>query len=194
MSYFDSLEELRQNLKTFKMEQESKLLDMAQVRTRETPLTQPVMTAKTGSKNDLVRFLDTEIIIAVASSSSGGRNKWPTALIASFQERVADLGFMESNGSLWKMIRKDGNYEGVRVILQTAEFGEKELFLTPDLELAQEQSKAAVWLLRLAAPQAVASSPVVAAAAAVAESSGTGHNVSSTFPLCFLLLACFLLD
>ena len=56
---------------------------------------------------------------------------------------------MESSGSLWKLIKREGlSYDGLFVVLQSAEIGEKISYLRSDLTMSPELSKAAVWMVK----------------------------------------------
>ena len=158
------LERFRATMKAFKTEQESILLNMSAGRKKmssnNTSFATPFNSSSSnnnngrGSKNDLSKVLETDIILSPLSQTTGGRNKWPHALVANFEDKCADLGFMESNGAVWKLTKVDGTFEGTRVVLQTAEIGQADYFLTTELDLALEKARAAIFSVRSPAPSA----------------------------------------
>jgi len=53
------------------------------------------------------------------------------------------------------MVKRDGNAQDgglLKVLLHTAEIGEKEMFLSPTLELVKDSQQAAVWVARVIPP------------------------------------------
>ena len=101
---------------------------------------------KFAAKEDMNRFLDVDCILSPCAPLAGG--EWPASLISSYIERCADVGSMDSHGSLWKLLRKDIGVQGTHVMLQSAEIGEKSLYLTPSLVLTPDVNAAAVWTLK----------------------------------------------
>ena len=97
------------------------------------------------AKDGLSYILGADVLITPYVTNT----EWPQALIVNFMEKVADLGAMESNGSLWKMIKREGlSYDGLFVVLQSSEIGEKLSYLCADLTVSPEISRAAVWMVR----------------------------------------------
>jgi len=149
-------------LSAFKQEREAALLDLTKSRVPRTSnsvggggVAAPFLGNKV-LKSDLSRVLDTDIILVVHqdAGSEFGRDKWPSALVANFARSVAELGFMESNGSLWRIVKRDlsssASQDGLlKVVLRTAEIGEKEFFLSSELELVKDIQEAAVWFARV---------------------------------------------
>ena len=157
------LASFRLNLESFKREQEASLLDMSRSKPKNSGVggsgissaaAAPFLGGKASGadKGDLSRVLDTDIILVALSDVSGGRDKWPSALVANFPRSVAELGFMESNGSLWRMVKAPSQDGQLKLVLQTAEIGEKEMFLSADLELVKSIQQAAVWSARVVPP------------------------------------------
>jgi hypothetical protein len=101
-------------------------------------------------KEDIGRVLDVDCILSPFIPLRDGA--WPMALISNSAENSADLGSMESTGSLWKLARKVFTEYGVRgttVVLQASEIGEKVRYLTPTLALTQDPAAAAIWVVKV---------------------------------------------
>lgn len=158
---------LRTSLERFKLEREVALLDISRSMTKSIATSKPgqpgihsVTFSAGGSKGasrggEISRVLETDVILVAFTDLNGGREKWPSALVANFPRGVAELGFMESNGSLWRLVKRDLAQDGMlKVVLQTAEIGEKELYLSADLDLVKDIQQAAVWFLRVIPPTA----------------------------------------
>lgn len=154
---------LRSSLERFKLEREVALLDMSRSMTKSIATSKPGQAginsvnyfSAGGSKGAQVvsQVLETDVILVAFTDLNGGREKWPSALVANFPRGVAELGFMESNGSLWRLVKRD--IDGMlKVVLQTAEIGEKELYLSADLDLVKDIQQAAVWVVRVIPPTA----------------------------------------
>jgi len=162
MEVEEKLALFRAGLAAFKQEREAALLDLTKSRVPRASnsivgggVAAPFLGNKV-LKSDLSRVLDTDIILVVHqdAGSEAGRDKWPCALVANFARSVAELGFMESNGSLWRIVKRDlsssASQDGLlKVVLRTAEIGEKELFLSSELELVKDIQEAAVWFARV---------------------------------------------
>lgn len=159
---------LRSSLEQFKLEREVALLDISRSMTKSIATSKPgqpgihsVTFSAGGSKGgasrggEISRVLETDVILVAFTDLNGGREKWPSALVANFPRGVAELGFMESNGSLWRLVKRDLAQDGMlKVVLQTAEIGEKELYLSADLDLVKDIQQAAVWFVRVIPPTA----------------------------------------
>jgi len=142
---------LSTSIAQFREEQERQLLNMTLSKSRKAVTTE--LFSSTGQyKNDLARMLDVDVIISPVTVQRSGGTKWPNALVANFGEDNADLGLMEGHGSLWRMVKKEGNFEGTRVFLQSSEIGEKNYYLNSQLALVPEASAAAIWAVKLLVP------------------------------------------
>ena len=85
-------------------------------------------------KNDMSYLLSVDVLITPYIISN---TEWPSGLVTNFGDKCADLGTMESSGSLWKLIKREGlSYDGLFVVLQSAEIGEKISYLRSDLTMS----------------------------------------------------------
>jgi hypothetical protein len=99
------------------------------------------------AKEDLMRFFDVDCILSPYVPLIGG--EWPSALISSSVDKCADLGAIDSHGSLFRLIRKDLGLSGTHVIIQSSEIGEKSLYLSSNLSLTSDLSSAAIWTVKI---------------------------------------------
>ena len=97
--------------------------------------------------DDVIRILDVDCILCPYRHLENG--DWPTALIASFTEKNTEIGSMESQGSLWKLTRKDIGITGTHVVLQTSEIGESVQYLSPNLSLTSDPHNAAFFVIKI---------------------------------------------
>lgn len=138
------LDSIRTILSSFRVEQEQLILKSAddqRFRSSKNSIAPPI--APSDSTNEevyLSRVLNMEsIVMPVGSSASAGQKLWPQAMLSARYGDTSRMGNIESNGSLWKVIpRKDGA-AGTRVVLQSAEIGEEQLFLNPNLQMVQNK-------------------------------------------------------
>jgi len=148
----NELQALSSSIAQFREEQERALLNVSLGKGGRKAAATDLFAAKGVYKNDLARLLDTDVVISPITSYKCGGTKWPSALVANFREESVDLGLMESNGSLWRLIKKEGGGGETRVLLQSSEIGEKCLFLTSQLTLVPEVASAAVWNIKALVP------------------------------------------
>ena len=135
------IEEIRQRVREFKVQQESLIYEGRNRAEQEAEKTYGNMSVK----NDMSYLLSVDVLITPYISNT----EWPSALVTNFGDKCADLGTMESSGSLWKLIKREGlSYDGLFVVLQSAEIGEKISYLRSDLTMSPELSKAAVWMVK----------------------------------------------
>ena len=70
---------------------------------------------------DFSRLVDTNVLII--ASNIVNTSCWPLALVSTVvydekETQTADLGTLDSLGSVWKLLRRSDAYPGTRVILQ----------------------------------------------------------------------------
>lgn len=144
---------LRKSLHEFVIEKETKLLNS-------------LVTTKSSTRKNLKSILNTSVLICPSYLNSPGLKKstsstttsssltkewisWPHALVAFFTEKCADIGSMESFGSLWRLIELDSdsnnNSKKTRVLIQSSEIGEIKKYISKNLELTELKSNAAIW-------------------------------------------------
>jgi len=144
----DAVAELAQSLQQWRLEKEQELLLKAGSRSHGSAET---------AGTSLNRVLNTDILLIAQLGIN--RADWPTALVANFGGSGTELGQMDSNGSLWRLVTRTRDVQGeeeggtMRAILQTAEIGEQVSYLTEDLELSSDSQKAAEWLVRKTNPK-----------------------------------------
>jgi hypothetical protein len=62
--------------------------------------------------NDIVKILNTECVLMPFSRDSKSYQKlWPQALVVNRSKNIAEMGQIESHGSLWKIVLCDDNNE-----------------------------------------------------------------------------------
>ena len=149
MSAQDAVAELQQSLQQWRREKEKEFLKMA-----ARYLGQHLSTTTTGHSLNSVINTDVLLIAQLGNDHAD----WPTALVANFVGSVTELGPMDNNGSLWRLVTRTREVSGeedggLRVLLQTAEIGEQVSYLTEDLELSCDSHKAAEWLVRKVNPK-----------------------------------------
>ena len=104
-----SVENIKKIVAKYKEQQEYLLLKIS-------PQTGP------GSTKD-VKNIDNKIFESLCIVASVRRNKyklgsWIPAIVGSFVSKTVDLGNFESCGSLWRFIRLDDPWGGIRVVLE----------------------------------------------------------------------------
>ena len=135
------IEEIKQRVREYKQQQE-RLIYEGRNRVEQDA---EKLYGNMSAKNDLGYLLSADVLITPYISNT----EWPSALVTNFGDKCADLGTMESSGSLWKLIKREGlSYDGLFVVLQSSEIGEKTSYLCADLSMAPEISKAAVWMVK----------------------------------------------
>ena len=140
----ENLERIRRHLKAFQAEQESALLKITTTKPMKTSaLTSSSKTSRLRDDNPLAKYLDVDCFLLCGfalKASNGGKappSLWPLSLVAQLTEKFADLGNIETHGSLWRVLKIDnGMSSNIAYVLQSSEIGEQPLFLTADLELA----------------------------------------------------------
>jgi hypothetical protein len=150
------IDKIRKRISDYRIEKEEELLLEASASkervivssaTKQAQLQTNQPFTRLASKEEISRFLEVDCIISPYTPLVGG--EWPAALIRSSIDKSCDLGFADSHGSLWKMIRKDIGIPGTHVILQSSEIGERALYVTSTLALSADITSAALWTLRV---------------------------------------------
>jgi hypothetical protein len=140
-------ETLQKSLHEFVIEKETNLLNSLDIN-------------KTNTRKNIKSILNTSVLICPSYLNTPGLNKssssssskewvsWPHALVAFFTEKCADIGNMESFGSLWRLIELDDSNnksKKTRVLIQSHEIGEIKKYISKNLELTELKSNAAIW-------------------------------------------------
>jgi hypothetical protein len=150
------LEQIKLRIKRFRQQKEDELISQSSQQLQSNKLhsidrdilknaNKPFL--RFASKEDLIRILDIDCILTPYIPLRGG--EWPNALIANYTEKCADLGSVDSHGSLWRFVRKDIGIQGTFVVLESGEIGEKSLYLTSGLALTTDITNAAIWTIKL---------------------------------------------
>jgi hypothetical protein len=67
------------------------------------------------------KILNVECILMPQPVSESNHQKlWPLALTSNRNKNIAEIGNIESQGSLWKLVQRKDSVAGYRVIFQTA--------------------------------------------------------------------------
>lgn len=150
MNVTEELAHIKERVRRYRASKESELSEQGNPSSASDEVIMNKRFTQAATKEDVSRVLDVDCIIAPFIPLRDGA--WPMALISSSIEKCADLGSMESTGSLWKIVRKvfaDFGIRGTTVILQSSEIGEKAQYLTPTLALTADMSAAAIWLVKI---------------------------------------------
>jgi len=118
------LDNIFSSLRAFRQAQEDKILTDSTVYTPDSKprstqklvITNKSLNGKDGS--DFTKLFDSNVLIV--SSDIVGASTWPLALACNFNELSADLSFMESHGSLWRILKRPDSFPGTRIILQSS--------------------------------------------------------------------------
>lgn len=159
----EDVEKIRKKIKAFQIEQEialSKIGALPRDRNSHVKITLAAnsLINKNKSRNEktVEKFLDIDCIIVPDTSNRrfNPSKSWPCSLIALYSEKFADLGNIESYGSLWR-IKKFENHSKIShaVVLQASEIGEVPMFLSNTLDLVDSIESAAKWIIRLVTPE-----------------------------------------
>jgi hypothetical protein len=175
----ESVERIRRHIKAYQAEQEANLLKASGIISsingvnagagRPMKMVQntggmTMMKGKGGrDDNPLAKYLDVDcFLLSGSASSSSNRSSssvyvgkvpnilWPITLVAQLGEKYADLGHLETHGSLWRVLKIDNGMSIQNAyVLQSSEIGEAPLYLTGELELADTAEKAARWNIQV---------------------------------------------
>lgn len=107
------LDALLSDLKSYRQSLQSKTFS-------ENPLSglNNLSIAKTSSNDgEFLKLVDVNILLVAFGLPTP--ICWPYALAAGFSERTVDLRFMESHGSIWRILRRPDPNPGTRILLQT---------------------------------------------------------------------------
>ena len=105
----DRIEEIKQRVREFKIQQERLIYEGRNKAEAQAEKTYGNMS----TTNDLSYLLSADVLITPYISNT----EWPSALVTNFGDKCADLGTMESSGSLWKLIKREGlSYDGLFVV------------------------------------------------------------------------------
>lgn len=156
----DELVLYQNRMKQFRIEQEKIILDMQQSREKgcnsfmkSSFVTGDANVGRSLLPKQLIDMLNADTLIVPTSCFSGGRSKWPNALVANFANNKVELGFMEDLGSVWNIIKLDNVNKDVStqgVVLKSKEIGETDRFLAAELQLVEDVQFAAHWTVRIA--------------------------------------------
>ena len=150
MAEFDineKMDSIRRDIREFRKTQEARLFS-AEDSTIES---NESLYSKMASKNDISFVLGSDVLITPHITNT---TEWPTSLCADFNECGVDIGNMESNGSVWRILKREKlGIDGLVVMLQTSEIGEKNLYMDASLGLSSDINSAALWLVRILAPE-----------------------------------------
>uniref|UniRef100_A0A7S3HCZ5 Uncharacterized protein n=1 Tax=Spumella elongata TaxID=89044 RepID=A0A7S3HCZ5_9STRA len=109
------------------------------------------------NEGSIVTMLNIDcIIMPHCQESSSYKKLWPQSLIVNRSNNCAEVGQIESHGSLWKLIPCNDSAPGSRIMLQTAEKGELPRYLGPDLDIVDLKVDAAAWNVRTVPVSAMA--------------------------------------
>lgn len=131
------LERIKARVAIFKTENEARLLDLSR---------DGLVSPGLGPLSDISEAVDTEVLLVPVETVC--THSWPRALVGNAADRCIEMGTMEAHGSLWRLVRNGTSAGMLRVLLQTAEYGEDSLFLSAELELVTEREGAALWVVK----------------------------------------------
>lgn len=149
------LDNILSSLQTFRQTQEAKIMNESVISSNDSnyfsdgkpKTTQKLIIANKSNNNkdgtDFMKLFDVNVLLI--SSGVFSTSVWPLALACNFNELFVDLSFMESHGSLWRILKRPDSFPGTRIILQSSEIGERTLYLTSELTLVNHIDAAAVW-------------------------------------------------
>ena len=140
-----SVENIKKAVAKYKSQQEYLLLKIA-------PNAVTTGASASATIRDAPREIENKVFDNLCIVASVRRNKyklgsWIPAIVGSFTSKTVDLGNFESCGSLWRLIRLDDPWGGIRVIMECCEIGEPILYLTSSHELSENNTYAAEWSL-----------------------------------------------
>lgn len=114
-------------IKLFKAEQERLLLNAQDDKAFNTRLRAgkygdiSSSASEASLSESFMRLLNTDIVIMPHCNEQKSYQKlWPQALIVNRSKNCAEVGLIESHGSMWKVVPCAEGVQGARVMLQTA--------------------------------------------------------------------------
>lgn len=111
------MEEIDRRIKEFKFNHELLLK-----RAKENPFTtnfEKPSGRQTSDTSSVLKILDIECIIMPLSFELSSFNS-QHALVANYQARAVEIGFIESHGGLWKIIQRKDASPGIRALIQAS--------------------------------------------------------------------------
>jgi hypothetical protein len=129
----DSIEKIRRHIKAFQTEQEASLVRGTYSSSSSSGggnlRAMKMVTGTSGGKgkgrddNPLSKYLDVDCFLLCGFASKStfyGKVPgmlWPVALVAQLSEKFADLGHLETHGSLWRVLKTDSGLSGPHAYL-----------------------------------------------------------------------------
>jgi hypothetical protein len=122
------IENIHMAIDAFRKEQEVIILrsvnDMRykqDTKVKLTPQSSTVSETQMGGDQLISKILNVECILMPQPVSESCHQKlWPLALTSNRNKNVVEIGNIESQGSLWKLVQRKDSAAGYRVIFQTA--------------------------------------------------------------------------
>lgn len=154
MEYLEKLDNIKSIIKLYKHEQEKLILkshtDESKLKSKLKTSAADKLEQGTSQDASVTKILNIDCVVMPTSRTTASYHKlWPQALLVNRSKNCAEIGLIESHGSLWKLVPCRDSYPGSRVMLQTSEIGEVPRYLGNDLDIVDLKVDAAVWKIRV---------------------------------------------